>query len=250
MKKLPIRIANFIGWVCFGIATVFFIAAIVQFWTGAGLFSKLFGSLLILLASSPFCWIWSITPAGKASLGDEKQKEQQNFKQKNVSRSDNVAITILLVGIFVILGGGYLGRLVIDTRNLAEEEQRAIVGKQPQQDIVATPYQSRQPNKPIPTISTPTAALPPHQVIPSSLGSKGNRIQINVADANLTQTQCQLLVDAYINRALPNGQVSVHKPSSSFQGKLLPWCVNNLDGKGTFFNNDFSQKVKVIAPTS
>jgi hypothetical protein len=238
MKKTPIKIANFIGWICLGIAIVFFIAGIVHFWTGTGLFSKLLGCLLIWLPSLPFYWIWSITPVGKASLGNKKLK-QQSFERKNVNKSgDSVAVIILLISTIIILGIGYLGRLVIDTRNQAEEEQRSIAVKQAQQNGGISPYQSPQPNKPI---STPTV-LPLHQVVTSSLGSKGNRIQINVADVNLSQTQCQLLIDKYTSQALPNGQVSVHKPSLSLQGELLPWCVNNLDGKGTFFNDYFFQK--------
>ena len=88
--------------------------------------------------------------------------------------------------------------------------------------------------------------LPPHTVESrDSLGSNGERIQINSLDPQLSKGDCEKLADNYKPQA---GQVSVHKPSLKFK-KLFPkateeeitqpFCVNNLDGKGIFFNDHF-----------
>lgn len=92
--------------------------------------------------------------------------------------------------------------------------------------------------------ATNTEKLPPHTVASRvSLGSNGARIQINSLDPQLSKGDCEKLANNYKPQA---GQVSVHKPSLKFK-KLFPkatedqliqpFCVNNLDGKGVFFND-------------
>lgn len=82
--------------------------------------------------------------------------------------------------------------------------------------------------------------LPPHELVSNTslAPKKGRRIEIHVQDAGLTKEQCKLLIAHYHYLAVPDGQVSVQKPSIIFGGKLAPWCVDNIDSKGTFFNDD------------
>ena len=66
-------------------------------------------------------------------------------------------------------------------------------------------------------------------------------IQINVNDANLSKAQCSSLIEAYRKNALPEGQVSVHKPSTvkGLDGAILPYCIDNFDGEGITFDTTF-----------
>jgi hypothetical protein len=88
--------------------------------------------------------------------------------------------------------------------------------------------------------------LPPHNVASRvSLGGNRERIQINTADPKLSNVDCEKLANHYKPQA---GQVSVHKPSLKLKKLyptatekeiMQPFCVNNLDEKGTFFNDYF-----------
>lgn len=81
--------------------------------------------------------------------------------------------------------------------------------------------------------------LPPHVVADnSSLAPKnGRRIQLDSINADLTREQCIMLIDGYRKKAGPEGQVGVHKPSKLLEGTMVPWCVENFDGRGVFFND-------------
>lgn len=81
--------------------------------------------------------------------------------------------------------------------------------------------------------------LPPHQVASNTslAPKKGRRIEIHVRDSNLTKEQCKALIANYRSQAAPDGQVSVHKTSTLLGGELLPWCVENFDGRGVTFND-------------
>jgi len=83
--------------------------------------------------------------------------------------------------------------------------------------------------------------LPEHTIADESSLPNGTRIQINVDNAKLTRAQCSALIEAYQARALPKGQVSVHKPSTIevLEGAVLPYCVENFDDEGITFNTDF-----------
>ena len=83
----------------------------------------------------------------------------------------------------------------------------------------------------------PTKNLPQHTIESNtSLAPKdGRRIEIHVRNTNLTKDECRLLINAYKQEAGPIGQVSVRKPNKN--GELLPWCVDNIDDKGTTFND-------------
>ncbi len=83
--------------------------------------------------------------------------------------------------------------------------------------------------------------LPKHLVAENTpLAPKdGRRIEIRVDNADLSKAECKSLIQAYTKKAGSEGQVSVHKPSPKWQNETLPWCVDNMDGKGVFFNDDF-----------
>jgi len=81
--------------------------------------------------------------------------------------------------------------------------------------------------------------LPEHTIIENtSLAPKdGSRISIQVDDENLTKEQCRNIINKYRVNAGPEGQVAVNKPSAKLMGEIVPWCVDNMDGKGIFFND-------------
>lgn len=106
--------------------------------------------------------------------------------------------------------------------------------------LTACSSQNQQISEPS---QTPSAAtLPPHTVSKSDLAG-GSRIQIDTNNPNLNHDECSALIEAYINEAGAKGQVVVQKPGSqtTWKGALLPFCVNNIDGKGTAFNDYYFQ---------
>lgn len=102
--------------------------------------------------------------------------------------------------------------------------------------LAACSSQTQQITQPSQTPST--ATLPPHTVSRSDLAG-GSRIQLDTNNASLNHDECSALIEAYIQEAGAKGQVVVQKPGSqkTWKGALLPFCVNNLDGKGTAFND-------------
>ncbi len=83
--------------------------------------------------------------------------------------------------------------------------------------------------------------LPEHTVADESRLSGGVRIQINSDNENLTKEQCIVLINAYRSKGLPNGQVSVRKPSTvkELKSTIVPYCLDNFDGEGIKFNTVF-----------
>lgn len=90
------------------------------------------------------------------------------------------------------------------------------------------------------------STLPEHTIVDESRLSEGMRVQINSDNENLTKEQCVLLINAYRDKGLPNGQISVHKPSTikALGGSVLPFCVENFDGEGITFNTDYHPDAK------
>ena len=94
-------------------------------------------------------------------------------------------------------------------------------------------------------LSGATAALaqglPEHAVTDRSPLPNGTRVQIDVSDANLSQDECSALIEAYRSEGLPEGQVSVHKPSTieALGGAVMPFCIENFDGEGVVFDTTF-----------
>jgi len=87
--------------------------------------------------------------------------------------------------------------------------------------------------------SDPRADLPSHTTEISSLEPKaGKRVQVNVV-SDISREECLALIEAYRGEGAPDGQVSVHKPSTLpvLRGHSVPWCVENFDGKGIYFND-------------
>ena len=84
-----------------------------------------------------------------------------------------------------------------------------------------------------------TTELPVHSIArKQSLAPKnGKAIEIHVNNADLTRDQCLSLIKHYRDDAGPEGQVSVHKPSSLLKGQLAPWCVDNIE-EPVFFNDN------------
>lgn len=89
------------------------------------------------------------------------------------------------------------------------------------------------------------AEFPEHTVSKTSLGNKGQRVQIDLNNINVTKRECIDLANKYIKEAKPNGQVVIYGPSLKMQQlfsndpksrKLFVWAVDNLDGKGLIFN--------------
>jgi len=86
--------------------------------------------------------------------------------------------------------------------------------------------------------------VPPHEVVSNtSLAPKqGRRIEIHSTDPKLTRDECRALIERYRDQGGPDGQVSVHKPSSLLKGHLAPWCLENFEGKGIEFNNSLFER--------
>lgn len=81
-------------------------------------------------------------------------------------------------------------------------------------------------------------ALPPHQIAHySKLSSGGSKIHIHSDNPLLSERDCINLVEEYREKASSGGQVAVHKPSLKLDGTMNPWCVDNMDGRGIFFNS-------------
>jgi hypothetical protein len=56
---------------------------------------------------------------------------------------------------------------------------------------------------------------------------------------DISRADCEALIDEYRSIAGPTGQVAVRKPSPKLEGQVLPWCVENKDEQGIFYNDDF-----------
>ena len=90
-------------------------------------------------------------------------------------------------------------------------------------------------------------ALPPHEIvdimpIPPKDGSV---VQIETRNPELSKDECKQLIDHYRHEAGREGQVAVSKPSKLLEDSMLPWCVDNLDGQGIFFNVDWFPEAKL-----
>lgn len=91
-----------------------------------------------------------------------------------------------------------------------------------------------KPEKPI--VQEPI--LPTHNVTESVL-PKGKRIQVDTY-GKLSEAECEQLIQHYLSEAGEGGQVVVMKPATAppqVKGTLQPFCVNNLDGSPTSFND-------------
>lgn len=80
--------------------------------------------------------------------------------------------------------------------------------------------------------------LPPHTVKTTTYKSigftdEGGKVLVESSDPKLSREDCIKLANKYKPVA---GQVGVHKPAKD--GNMVPFCVDNVDGKGVFFPFD------------
>jgi hypothetical protein len=148
-----------------------------------------------------------------------------------------------LLGISVAGAIAFLTTLVILAKwiEASREQQSKETVNNPPRTVKTT----SSPSTSSPSTSSPEN-LPPHTVASRvSLGSNRERIQVNSLNPQLSKGDCEKLADNYKPQG---GQVSVHKPSLKFkklfpqateQEIMKPFCVNNLDGTGIFFNDYF-----------
>jgi hypothetical protein len=156
------------------------------------------------------------------------QKEPENIAKKWITLTGTaVLVVVAFLAIKNTVG-------MFSNMNSTEDEFQKILSSKSSNSSSAT------------NETTNIEKLPPHTVASRvSLGSNGERIQVNSLDPQLSKGDCEKLADNYKPQS---GQISVHKPSLKFK-KLFPkatedqliqpFCVNNLDGKGIFFTDGY-----------
>lgn len=86
------------------------------------------------------------------------------------------------------------------------------------------------------TVMSTNAKLgsPAHRVSSEPMPN-GSRIVIETTDPNISAEQCKALVKTYMSRAKGQGEIIVYKPNPKppWKGRVLAFCINTLDDKGT-----------------
>lgn len=120
-------------------------------------------------------------------------------------------------------------------------EQASTPAASPSPSAVAVASPPATP-KPKPSPSPVAVKLPSHKVVHTPLAGDSNTVRVT-ASAQLTREECELLIEKYKPLAKLGGQVVVEKPNpnSPWNGKILPFCVNNMDGASTSFNDFYFQ---------
>jgi hypothetical protein len=69
--------------------------------------------------------------------------------------------------------------------------------------------------------------------------TNGSRVVIETTDPNISSEQCKALVKTYMAKAKGTGEIVVYKPNPKppWNGRVLAFCFNKLDEKGTVLNN-------------
>ena len=173
------------------------------------------------------------------------ETREQLLPPKPLQKEPEIAAIIITGTVIVITASVFAGKWIEASREKEFiEEQKQLKEEASKRTYYVNPdYVNPATNSP--STSSPEK-LPPHTVASRvSLGSNGERIQVNSRDPQLSKGDCEKLADNYKPQA---GQVSVHKPSLKFK-KLFPkatedqliqpFCVNNLDGKGIFFTDGY-----------
>lgn len=90
------------------------------------------------------------------------------------------------------------------------------------------PFQSVSRNESLPAHTVKTTTY-------KSIGftGEGGKVLVESLDPKLSREDCIKLANKYKPVA---GQVGVHKPAKD--GNMIPFCVDNVDGKGVFFPFD------------
>ena len=78
--------------------------------------------------------------------------------------------------------------------------------------------------------------LPDHSVDREPLYDNNARVTVRVR-GDISRAECEALIDEYRSIAGPTGQVAVRKPSPKLEDRMLPWCVENKDEPGIFYND-------------
>ena len=83
------------------------------------------------------------------------------------------------------------------------------------------------------------SGLPAHRLREQDVFDS-KRVQLDAKD-DISRDECRALAAHYLDAAGANGKVVVQKPNpqSPWNGKRAPYCANNLDGQGTFFNDEY-----------
>ncbi len=83
------------------------------------------------------------------------------------------------------------------------------------------------------------SGLPAHRLREQDVFDS-KRVQLDAKD-NISRDECRAIAAHYLDAAGANGKVVVQKPNprSPWNGKRAPFCANNLDGQGTFFNDEY-----------
>jgi hypothetical protein len=65
--------------------------------------------------------------------------------------------------------------------------------------------------------------------------TNGSRVVIETTDPNISSEQCKALVKTYMSKANGKGEIIVYKPNPKppWKGRVLAFCVNELNEKGT-----------------
>ncbi len=85
-----------------------------------------------------------------------------------------------------------------------------------------------------------TTTKPTHKIIREKIFD-GQYIEIDTGDPNLSRDECVAIAAKYLDEAGTDGQVVVKKPNPKppWSGKPAPFCADNNDGEGTFFNDEY-----------
>ncbi|MBT9138485.1 MAG: hypothetical protein DDT31_01050 [Syntrophomonadaceae bacterium] len=218
-----VKVANATRLLCMFIAILLFIIGFVY------LFIHFQAGVVLILIACGFSTIYNQTPIGKQEAANlAKRKAQQDglspeeielkLTELSVERDKLMTpfLKYVLYGVYTLIVGIFFLILIL-----------FIIDKL----------------KPTPTSSQVQVvkALPRHIVVDNSTLPNGRRIQVNSSDPNLSSSACLELLSNYSEMAAPNGQVSVHKPNMAnpWNGKVLPYCVNNFDKDGAFINTTF-----------
>lgn len=175
------------------------------------------------------------------------QRPQSRFKKTFMgrlsrlarSRTGRLSLSTLLL---VLLGTGWakMQRSPQTALEFATRPQTKTLG-QPEKIGQGTDAQVTEAEAPLDDGLIRIGDLSPHRLREQEI-FEGKRIQIDTNDADLSREGCMALVDYYLEAAGgPDGKVVVQKPNpkSPWNGKRAPYCENNLDGVGTYFNDAY-----------
>ncbi len=83
-------------------------------------------------------------------------------------------------------------------------------------------------------ITNTKSGSPEHRVSIEPM-TNGSRVVIEATDPSISSEQCKALVKTYMSKAKGKGEIIVYKPNPKppWKGRVLAFCINELDEKGT-----------------